>query len=136
MHRSAKMINFADDKHGAIEMYYGDQTGRKHEGLWTMETHDGGRTWLNTARITLAEYEERQKQQEESNDSSSVVRAPSGSEWKIVVKDGQIEGEHVEPERLDICRRLGGELSWSTMRTIARDFEVSGMEITERQVKK
>ena len=37
-------LRFIDDKHGLIEMYYGDQAGPKLEGLWTMETKDGGRT--------------------------------------------------------------------------------------------
>ena len=130
-------LRFTDDKHGLIEMYYGDQAGPKHEGVWTMETTDGGRTWRETGRISLADYEERQKKEEESKDSSSdVVRGRDGSEWKLVWEGGLIEGKLVEPEQIDICRRLPGETSWSTMRTIARDFDVTGMEIIERQVKK
>ena len=125
-------LRFADDKHGLIEMYYGDNAGPEHAGVWTMETKDGGRSWHETGRMTLAEYEERQKKQEEGKDSSDVVRGRDGSEWSLVWELG-LTGN--EPERIHIRRRLPGEESWSTMRSIGRDFDVFGMEIIERQVK-
>ena len=85
----------------------------------------------------MADYEERQKKEEASKESSSdVVRGRDGSEWKLVWEGGLIEGKPVEPEHIDVCRRLPEEISWSTMRTLARDFDVSGVEIVERQVKK
>jgi hypothetical protein len=118
-------LRFADDKHGLIEMYYGEHAGPEHEGVWTMETRNGGRSWHQTVRITLAEHEERQKREEESNESTDVVRCRDGSEWRLVWEPEQFGDE---PEQINIWRRLAGEESWRTMRTIARDFDVVGME--------
>jgi sortilin (neurotensin receptor 3) len=126
-------LRFADDKHGLIEMYYGDHAGPEHEGVWTMETKDGGRTWHETGRMTLAECEVRQKKEQASKDSSDVVRGRDGSDWRLVWELG-LTGN--EPEQIHIRRRLPGEESWNTMCGIARDFDVLGMEIIERQVKK
>ena len=126
-------LRFVDDRHGLLEMYYGDQAGPKHEGVWTLETKDGGRTWRETGRITLAEYQDRQKREEERKAHSDVVRGRDGSEWTLVSVPGQFGDE---PEQVHIRRRLPGEDSWSTMRSIARDFDVLGMEIIERQLRK
>jgi hypothetical protein len=125
-------LTFADDKHGLVEMYYGEDAGAEHEGVWTMETRDGGRTWREKERVTLADLERRRQKAKESEDSSSgAVSGRDGSEWRIVE-----EGERMEDERVHIRRRLPGEVSWSTIRTIARYFEVSGGEVIERQVKR
>jgi len=124
-------LRFFDDKHGLLEMYYGDQAGPENEGLWTLETNNGGRSWHEIRRITLAEYEEREKKEEERRDSSNIVRARDGSEWTLVPVG--LEGD--EPEQLQIRRRLPGEASWTTMRSMAYDFEVSGNELIERRLK-
>jgi len=125
-------LTFADSKRGLIEMYYGEDADPEHEGVWTMETKDGGRTWRETGRITLAEFEERLRKEEESKGSlSDVVRGRDGSEWRLVE-----EIERIGAEQIHIYRRLPGETSWSAMRSISKGFEVSGGEIIERQVKR
>src|SRR5262245_5946071 len=125
-------LTFADRKRGLIEMYYGDDAGPEHEGVWTMETKNGGRTWRETGRITLAEFEERLRKEEERKGSlSDTVRGRDGSEWRLVD-----EIERIGAGQIHIYRRLPGETSWSAMRSISMRFEVSGGEIIERQVKR
>jgi hypothetical protein len=127
-----RSLTFADSKRGRIEMYYGEDAGPEHEGVWTMETKDGGRTWRETGRLTLAEFEERLRKEEESKDPlSGAVRGRDGSEWRLVEESARTGAEQIQ-----IYRRLPGETSWSAMRLIAKDFEVSGGEIIERQVKR
>jgi hypothetical protein len=80
----------------------------------------------------LAEFEERLSKEEASKDSlSDVVRGRDGSEWRLVE-----ESERTGAGQIHVYRRLPGETFWSAMRSIAKDFEVSGGEIIERQVKR
>jgi photosystem II stability/assembly factor-like uncharacterized protein len=107
-------MKFADEKNGEIEMLY-------ENDLAVLKTKDGGRTWAESRTVSLDEYEKRERETDQPE--QSIVQGKDGSQWRLAETDEQVR----------VLRRMKANETWQELCAIPMKYGYSDGQILVHQ---
>jgi len=116
-------MTFSDGRSGMINVLYDGSGDPRTDGLVTLSTKNGGRSWHETSHLSLDEYERGNKGREKS--AERMVTGQDSSQWQLGID-----------KEVRILRRLDAEEIWSLLCVMPSDFGYSKGEVLVHPVRK
>ena len=116
-------MTFSDGRNGMIKVLYDGSGDPRTDGLVTLSTKNGGRSWHETSHLSLDEYERGNKGREKS--AERMATGQDSSQWRLGID-----------KEVRILRRLDGEEIWSLLCVMPSDFGYSKGEVLVHPVRK
>lgn len=117
-------MTFNDASNGTLKVLYDGSGDPQTDGLVTLNTRNGGRTWREMSRLSMDEYERVNKQREESKEG--VVTGQDRSQWRLLGTD----------EEVRILRRSHADKTWRVLCVMPNHFGYSEGEVVFSRLRK
>jgi hypothetical protein len=106
-------MRFSDGKNGMIKLLYDGSGDPRTDGLVTLNTKNGGRSWHETSHLALDEYERGNEERKEAE--GRMVVGQDSSQWQLLGADGEVR----------ILRRLHSDETWRLLCVMPSHFGYS-----------
>jgi hypothetical protein len=116
-------MTFSDGRNGTLKVLYDGSGDPRTDGLITLTTKNGGRSWHEISHLSLDEYERRLKRREASDER--MVTGQDGSQWQLVSAD----------EEVRILRRLHADEKWKLLCVMPSHFGYSKGQVLVHPVR-